>query len=79
MAPAWRLLPAPKRGEILFRAQHLLRQRKDEFARALSLEEGKSVSDAGGEVLRSINCLEFSAGKVAAASGRSSRRSYRIT
>ncbi len=62
-APAWRLLPAPKRGEILFRAQHLLRQRKDEFARALSLEEGKSLADATGEVLRSINCLEFSAGE----------------
>lgn len=61
--PAWRGLPAPKRGEILFRAAGILRRRKDEVARALTLEEGKSLSDAGGEVQRSINCIEFSAGE----------------
>ncbi|MBL9004459.1 MAG: aldehyde dehydrogenase family protein [Myxococcales bacterium] len=62
-AYAWRMLPAPKRGEILFRAQHILRQRKEEVARALSLEEGKSIADATGEVQRAINCFEFSAGE----------------
>jgi aldehyde dehydrogenase (NAD+) len=62
-APAWRTLPAPKRGEILFRAAGLLRQRKDEAARALTQEEGKSFSDASGEVQRAINCMEFSAGE----------------
>ncbi len=62
-APAWRALPAPKRGEILFRAATILRQRKDEVARGLTLEEGKSLADAGGEVQRAINCFEFSAGE----------------
>ena len=61
--PGWRSLPAPRRGEILFRAAALLRQRKDEVARALTQEEGKSLGDAGGEVQRAINCLEFSAGE----------------
>ena len=61
--PAWRAMPAPKRGEILFRASNILRRRKDEVARALTLEEGKSLADAGGEVQRAINCLEFSAGE----------------
>jgi alpha-ketoglutaric semialdehyde dehydrogenase len=61
--PAWRALPAPKRGEILFRAATILRSRKDEVARALSREEGKSLADATGEVLRAGNCLEFSAGE----------------
>lgn len=62
-APAWRATPAPKRGEILFRAAGIMRRRKDELARALTLEEGKSLSDAGGEVQRAINCIEFSAGE----------------
>ena len=61
--PAWRALPAPKRGEILFRAAALLRARKEEFTRVLTMEEGKSLTDAGGEVQRAINCIEFSAGE----------------
>jgi aldehyde dehydrogenase (NAD+) len=61
--PAWRALPAPRRGEILFRAAAILRRRKDEIARALTQEEGKSLADAGGEVQRAINCMEFSAGE----------------
>ncbi|MFO0578208.1 MAG: aldehyde dehydrogenase family protein [Polyangia bacterium] len=61
--PAWRGLPAPKRGEILYRAATILRRRKDEVARALTQEEGKSLADATGEVLRAANCLEFSAGE----------------
>jgi aldehyde dehydrogenase (NAD+) len=62
-APAWRALPAPKRGEILFRAAALLQKRKEQIARALTMEEGKSLSDATGEVQRAINCIEFSAGE----------------
>ena len=62
-AHGWRIMTAPRRGEILFRAAAILRRRKDEVARALSLEEGKSLADAGGEVQRAINCIEFSAGE----------------
>ncbi len=61
--PAWKSLPAPKRGEILWRAADLMRRRKDELARALTMEEGKSLTDAGGEVHRAANCLEFAAGE----------------
>ena len=61
--PAWRSLPAPKRGEILWRAAELMRRRKAELARALTMEEGKSLTDAGGEVHRAANCLEFAAGE----------------
>ena len=62
-AHGWRTMTAPRRGEILFRAAAILRRRKDEVARTLSLEEGKSLADAGGEVQRAINCIEFSAGE----------------
>jgi aldehyde dehydrogenase (NAD+) len=61
--PGWRATPAPKRGEILLRAATLVRQRKGDLARALTMEEGKSLADAGGEVARAGNCLEFSAGE----------------
>jgi len=62
-AQAWKLTPAPKRGELLLKAAAILRQRKDEAARALSMEEGKSLADATGEVQRAANCLEFSGGE----------------
>lgn len=61
--PAWRATPAPKRADILWKAAELVRRRKDELARALTLEEGKSFSDASGEVHRAANCLEFAAGE----------------
>src|SRR5262245_50227420 len=41
--PAWRAMPAPKRGEILARAALEMARRKDELARALTLEEGKTL------------------------------------
>ena len=38
----WRLTPAPKRGEILFRASQMLVERKEELAREMTREMGKS-------------------------------------
>jgi alpha-ketoglutaric semialdehyde dehydrogenase len=61
--PAWRATPAPKRGDILFKACRLLEQRKEEIARALTMEEGKTLPDALGEVQKSYNILEFIAGE----------------
>src|SRR5689334_3327818 len=37
----WRLVPAPKRAEILFRAAQLIADRKEEFARDMTREMGK--------------------------------------
>ncbi len=61
--PAWRRTPAPKRGEILARAALEMARRKEELARALTLEEGKSLGEALGEVQKAINNLEFQAGE----------------
>src|SRR5690348_18478536 len=61
--PAWRDTPAPERGRILFRAVRIMDERKDELARTLTREEGKSLPDALGEVQRGINILEFMAGE----------------
>jgi acyl-CoA reductase-like NAD-dependent aldehyde dehydrogenase len=55
----WRRTPAPRRGEIVTRAARLLAERKDAIARTLVREEGKILSEALGEVQRSINIAEF--------------------
>jgi len=57
--PSWRDTPAPVRGSILFRAQAILDKEKEELARLLSREEGKTVKEALGEIQRSINILEY--------------------
>lgn len=61
--PAWRATPAPQRGKILFAATRLMQEQKEEFARLLTREEGKSLKDSLGEVQRAINILEFMAGE----------------
>src|SRR5262245_41896532 len=53
--PAWRAMPSPKRGEILARAAIEMTRRKDELARALTLEEGKTLGESAGEVQKAIN------------------------
>src|SRR6476620_10129785 len=47
--PAWKKTPAPKRGEILAKAALEMARRKDELARAMTLEEGKTLSESAGE------------------------------
>jgi aldehyde dehydrogenase (NAD+) len=61
--PAWKRTPAPKRGEILARAAVEMARRKEELARALTLEEGKTYAEALGEVQKSINNIEFQSGE----------------
>jgi alpha-ketoglutaric semialdehyde dehydrogenase len=56
---SWRKVPAPKRGAIVNRAAQIMTDRKEEIARALAREEGKLLSEARGELQRTINILEF--------------------
>ncbi|WP_029215584.1 aldehyde dehydrogenase family protein [Kallotenue papyrolyticum] len=60
---SWRLTPAPKRGEILFRAAELLRQRKEQYARDMTREMGKVLQEARGDVQEAIDMLYFMAGE----------------
>src|SRR5947209_7605853 len=41
----WRLVPAPRRAEIILRATQLLEHRKDEFARDMTREMGKVLAE----------------------------------
>jgi len=61
--PAWRSTPPPVRAKVLARACQIMSERKDQLARMLTREEGKSLSDSNGEVLRSINVLDYMAGE----------------
>ena len=61
--PAWRETPAPVRGRFVARAAQIMTDRKDELARALTREEGKTVKESLGELLRAINVLEYMAGE----------------
>jgi len=61
--PAWRDTPPPVRGRTVMQAARLMAEEKDQLARLMSREEGKTVGEAAGEILRTINILEYSAGE----------------
>jgi aldehyde dehydrogenase (NAD+) len=61
--PAWRDTPAPVRGRVIAKAALLMEQHKEELARILTREEGKTFKDSLGEVQKSINILEFMSGE----------------
>src|SRR4029453_3386003 len=51
-ADAWSSVPAPHRGAMLFRFAQLLEESKHELARLVTLEQGKALAEATGEVGR---------------------------
>ena len=59
----WASTPAPQRAAILFKALQLMEARGDELARSITIEEGKPIGDAMGEVKRSMNITEYAAGE----------------
>ena len=61
--PAWRLTPAPRRAEILFRAGEIMRARKQDLARAMTREMGKVLAEAGGDVQEGIDMAFHAAGE----------------
>src|SRR5476649_2105663 len=60
--PAWRALSLARRAEIFFRIRELVHARREDFARALTDEHGKVLSDAMGEVTRGLEVIEFCCG-----------------
>jgi acyl-CoA reductase-like NAD-dependent aldehyde dehydrogenase len=59
----WRLTPAPKRGEILFHAAHLLVERKEDFAKDMTREMGKVLAETRGDVQEAIDMTYLMAGE----------------
>jgi aldehyde dehydrogenase (NAD+) len=59
----WRLVPAPKRGEILYRFANLLTDEKDVITDLMSHEMGKVKAEAGGDVQEAIDMSLYMAGE----------------
>jgi aldehyde dehydrogenase (NAD+) len=59
----WRTTPAPVRGQILYKVQRRMEERRQELAETLTREEGKTLAESRGEVQRAINVVEFFAGE----------------
>src|SRR5580693_5620251 len=59
----WRLVPAPKRAEILFRAGELLLQRKEQYAKDMTREMGKVLAETRGDVQEAIDMTYYTAGE----------------
>jgi acyl-CoA reductase-like NAD-dependent aldehyde dehydrogenase len=60
---AWAGMVAPERGKILYRAANLMESQADDWAAALTREEGKTRGEAGREVVRSVDLLRYFAGE----------------
>jgi len=59
----WRLVPAPRRAEILFRAAQLIADRKESLARDMTREMGKVLDETRGDVQEAIDMTFFMAGE----------------
>ncbi len=59
---SWRMVPAPRRGEIVREIGDELRTKKEALARLVSLEMGKILSEALGEVQEMIDMCDFAVG-----------------
>jgi len=69
--PGWRLTPAPKRAEIVYRAGEIIRARKEDLARAMTREMGKILAETRGDVQEGIDMAYLAAGE--------GRRMYGVT
>ena len=60
---SWRLLPAPLRGEMLFKVGDILKQKKEELAQLLTRDMGKVIAEARGDVQEAIDMAYFMGGE----------------
>lgn len=60
---SWRLVPAPGRAEILYRAAQLFKERKDRFADDMTREMGKVLAETAGDVQEAIDMSYLMAGE----------------
>ncbi|MBS7334483.1 MAG: aldehyde dehydrogenase family protein [Weeksellaceae bacterium] len=58
----WRMIPAPKRGEIVRQLGDKLRQNKEDLGKLVSYEMGKSLQEGYGEVQEMIDICDFAVG-----------------
>src|SRR5438874_2200739 len=59
----WRLVPAPRRAEIIFRAGEILLERKEQYAKDMTREMGKVLSETRGDVQEAVDTAYYMAGE----------------
>ncbi|HEY7096925.1 MAG TPA: aldehyde dehydrogenase family protein, partial [Terriglobales bacterium] len=59
----WRLVPAPRRAEIVFRAAEMLLERKEEYSRDMTREMGKVLKETRGDTQEAIDTAYYMAGE----------------
>src|SRR2546423_4239495 len=60
---SWRLVPAPRRAEIVFRAGEILLERKEQYAKDMTREMGKVLSETRGDVQEAVDTAYYMAGE----------------
>ena len=61
--PAWSATPAPVRGQLVRRVATIVESRRDELARLITRDQGKTYPEAQGELGRTIETLYFHSGQ----------------
>src|SRR5437667_1291442 len=59
----WRLVPAPRRAEIVYRAAEMLMERKEDYARDMTREMGKILKETRGDVQEAVDTAYYMAGE----------------
>src|SRR6202049_1076160 len=59
----WRLIPAPRRAEIIYRAAEMLVERKEKYARDRTREMGKILKETRGDVQEAVDTAYYMAGE----------------
>ena len=59
----WRLVPAPRRAEIVYKAAEMLIERKEEYSRDMTREMGKILKETRGDVQEAIDTAYYMAGE----------------
>ncbi|MDC3423184.1 aldehyde dehydrogenase family protein [Aquibacillus sp. 3ASR75-11] len=59
----WALVPAPQRAEILYHVGYLMKERKERLSQLLTMENGKVIEEARGEVQEGIDMAFYMAGE----------------
>jgi aldehyde dehydrogenase (NAD+) len=60
---SWRLVPAPLRGEMLYKVGDILKQKKEALAQLLTRDMGKVIAEARGDVQEAIDMAYFMGGE----------------
>src|SRR5438132_1868120 len=59
----WRLVPAPRRAEVVYKAAEMLIERKEEYSRDMTREMGKILKETRGDVQEAIDTAYYMAGE----------------